>query len=201
MMVKICGITNRDDAMAAAEAGASALGFNFWRESPRYISPTGASIIAERLPHNVLKVGIFVDETAEEITRIALQAGLDVAQLHGSSVCPSLRTWRACEVAQAVEVAWFPDKAAEAYLLDTAVAGFRGGTGTPFQWSLARAAAGLTDKRIIVAGGLDETNVQEAMEEARPWGVDACSRLETIPGRKDHERMRKFIQAAVDTES
>ena len=84
MMVKICGITNREDALAAVEAGASAIGFNFYRESPRYISHTGAAMIAEKIPANVWKVGVFVNETPETIARIVLDAGLDVAQLHGS---------------------------------------------------------------------------------------------------------------------
>jgi len=85
MMVKICGITNREDALAAVEAGASALGFNFYRDSPRYISPTGASMIAAKIPSTVWRVGIFVNETPEIISRIALDTGLDVAQLHGTS--------------------------------------------------------------------------------------------------------------------
>src|SRR5205823_4739090 len=103
MMVKICGITNQDDAQAAVEAGASALGFNFYRDSPRYISPTGASLIAEKLPAGVLKVGVFVDDTPDAIARIALQAGLDVAQLHGEAECPAMRIWRACPIRDSIE--------------------------------------------------------------------------------------------------
>ena len=95
MMVKICGITNREDALAAIEAGASALGFNFYRDSPRYISPTGASMIAAKIPCTVWKVGIFVNETPETIARISLDAGLDVAQLYGTSEARGIRIWRA----------------------------------------------------------------------------------------------------------
>ena len=197
MMVKICGITNQDDAHAAVDAGASALGFNFYRESPRYISPTGASLIAEKLGEGVLKVGVFVDDTPEVIAKIALQAGLDVAQLHGEAECPSMRVWRACPIRDSVEFDCLNDPGAEAILLDTASVELGGGTGLTFRWTLAREAALSTTKKIIVAGGLDEDNVHIAIAEAQPWGVDACSRLESSPGRKDHVRMRNFIRAAL----
>jgi len=200
MMVKICGITNREDAEAAVDAGASAIGFNFYRHSPRYVSPTGAALIARKVPPKVLKVGVFVEEHPDSIARIALQAGLDIAQLHGDSSCPTLPVWRALPIREAVEVSWFADDEAEAFLLDTACGELHGGTGKTFRWPLAREASELTSKKIIVAGGLDETNVQQAIEEARPWGVDVCSRIETEPGRKDHVKMRKFIQAALATD-
>jgi phosphoribosylanthranilate isomerase len=197
MMVKICGITNQEDAHAAVDAGASALGFNFYRESPRYISPTGASLIAEKLPEGVLKVGVFVDDTPDMIARIALHAGLDVAQLHGGAECSALRVWRACPIRDSIELDSLNDPSAEAILLDTASVELHGGTGLNFRWALAKEAALSTTKKIIVAGGLDEDNVQVAIAEAQPWGVDACSRLESSPGRKDHIRMKKFIRAAL----
>lgn len=194
MMVKICGITNREDALAAVDGGASAIGLNFYRNSPRYISPTGAAMIADKLP-DTLRVGVFVDETPETIAKIALQADLDVAQLHGASECVSLRTWRAVPVDMDFPSLSF--RGEEAYLFDTASRELHGGTGLTFRWSIVRQAPGFTDRKIIIAGGLDETNVQTAIEEARPWGVDVCSRIETEPGRKDHVKMRKFIQAAL----
>jgi phosphoribosylanthranilate isomerase len=197
MMVKICGITNREDAEAAADAGASAIGLNFYRHSPRYVSPTGAAMIVDKIPAGVLKVGVFVDEHPDVIARIALQTGLDVAQLHGDSSCSTLPVWRSLPIREAVEVSWFADDEAEAFLLDTAFGDLHGGTGKTFRWSLAREAGELTSKKIIVAGGLDEINVQQAIEEARPWGVDVCSRIESEPGRKDRDKMRKFIQAAL----
>jgi phosphoribosylanthranilate isomerase len=95
MMVKICGITNCDDALAAVDAGASAIGFNFYRESPRYISPTGAALITEKIAAEVWKVGVFVNETPETIARIVLDARLDVAQLHGNSKMRGIRIWQA----------------------------------------------------------------------------------------------------------
>ena len=194
MMVKICGITNREDAMAAVEAGASAIGFNFYRESPRYISPTGASMIAAKIPANVWKVGIFVHETPETIARIALDAALDVAQLYGTSEARGIRIWRAIQANESL-LSYVNDEAAEAVLLDTPSDNLHGGTGTSFDWSRAK---GLP-KHIIIAGGLDATNVRRAIEEAQPWGVDACSRLEKSPGLKDHDKVREFVKAALQS--
>jgi phosphoribosylanthranilate isomerase len=194
MMVKICGITNRDDALAAVEAGASAIGFNFHRESPRYISPTGAALIAENLPIDVWKVGVFVDDDAESVERVALQVGLDVAQLYGKAQARVIRVWRACRVDDPLGLKIFlSDPAVEALLLDSPTEKQYGGTGQTFDWSRAK---GLS-KKTIVAGGLDSSNVGRAIEEAQPWGVDACSRLEKSPGLKDHDKMREFIKAAL----
>lgn len=191
MMVKICGITNREDALAAAQAGASAIGFNFYRESPRYISPTGAAMIAAKIPAPVLKVGVFVDETPEAIAKIALDAGLDVAQLHGLSEARGLRIWRAVQAGAPV-----PDElsgAAEALLIDAPAQQLRGGTGVAWNWAEAKRYPG----QVILAGGLDASNVRQAIQQAEPWGVDACSRLEKSPGVKDHEKMTSFIKAAL----
>jgi phosphoribosylanthranilate isomerase len=197
MMVKICGITNREDATAAVEAGASAIGFNFYRESPRYISPTGASMIAAKIPGNVWKVGIFVNETPETIARIALEAALDVAQLYGTSEARGIRVWRAIQANESL-LAHVNAETAEAVLLDTPCDDLHGGTGTSFDWSRATRAKGL-HKQIIIAGGLDATNVRRAIEQAQPWGVDACSRLEKSPGLKDHDKVREFVKAALQS--
>lgn len=192
MMVKICGITNREDALAAVEAGASAIGFNFYRDSPRYISPTGAAMIAEKIPAAVWKVGVFVDEMQETIAKIALEVGLDVAQLHGLSEARGLRIWRALLAGVP------PDEstgAAEALLIDTPSEELRGGTGKTWDWPDARRY----HNKIIIAGGLDASNVRQAIEQAQPWGVDACSRLEKSPGLKDREKMKDFVKAALST--
>jgi phosphoribosylanthranilate isomerase len=193
MMVKICGIATQEDALAAVQAGAQAIGFNFYRDSPRYIAPTGAALIAEKLPADVIKVGVFVDETDEAIARIGIQVGLDVAQLYGATTSSTLRVWRAWPVAEGSDLSHVEDPVAEAFLLDGFTRGLYGGTGTTFPWALAR---GL-QKKIIIAGGLDENNVEQAIEEARPWGVDACSRIEVSPGKKDHDKMSRFIAAAL----
>lgn len=192
MMVKICGITNRDDAMAAVEAGASAIGFNFYRDSPRYISSTGAATIAEKLPGDVWKVGIFVNESADFIARTVLDAKLDVVQLYGRSEALGVRIWRAC---QADESLWtqIVDETVEAILIDAPSEDRYGGTGRVFDWTQTR---GLR-KKVILAGGLDATNVRSAIEIAQPWGVDACSRIEKSPGIKDHEKLRRFVEAAL----
>jgi phosphoribosylanthranilate isomerase len=190
MMIKICGITNRQDALAAIEAGATALGFNFYRESPRYITPEKAAEIGEGLP--VMKTGIFVNEAPAAVSEKMRGAALDVAQVYGDRQYRGLRTWRACRV-RSSDFTLPIDEDAEAFLLDGFSSGVYGGAGKMFPWSLAR---GLP-KRIVLAGGLDAGNVREAIEQARPWGVDACSRIEKSPGHKDHGKMRGFIEAAL----
>ncbi len=196
MMVKICGITNHDDALAAVEAGASAIGFNFYRDSPRYVSPTGAAIIAEKLPSEVWKVGVFVDDDADSIAKVAVQVGLDVAQLYGKAEALGIRVWRACRINDPLGLNIFlSDQTVEALLLDSPSEHQYGGTGQTFDWSRAK---GLP-KDIILAGGLDASNVARAIEQAYPWGVDACSRLEKSPGQKDHDKMRQFIKAALQS--
>jgi len=194
MMVKICGITNRDDALAAVEAGASAIGFNFYRESPRYISHTGAAMIAEKIPASVWKVGVFVNESPETIARIVIDAGLDVAQLHGSSEARGVRIWRA-RLADEALLAEVNDDTAEALLIDTPSEEVFGGTGETWNWRRARDL----ERKFIIAGGLDASNVRLAIAQAQPWGVDACSRIEKSPGLKDNEKMRKFLKAALSS--
>lgn len=189
MMVKICGITNREDAMAAVDAGASALGFNFYSRSPRCISPELAAEIGFGL--QTLRVGVFVDEP--DVLAMARQARLDVIQLHGSELpadVPSgFRTWKAFRVDSEWDPSVMPSYNAEAFLLD----GPSPGTGVTFDWS--RSAG---QRNIILAGGLGPDNVADAIRSARPWGVDACSRLERAPGLKDHEKMRRFVRAAME---
>jgi phosphoribosylanthranilate isomerase len=193
MMVKICGVTNREDALAAVDAGASAIGFNFYRESPRYISPTGAAMIGEKLPADVWKVGVFVNEAPDAIAKIVIDAGLDVAQLHGSSDARGLRIWRAMSPVDPVALALFGD--VEAVLIDTPSNKAFGGTGETWDWTKTPDLK----PKIIVAGGLDASNVRTAIDQAQPWGVDACSRIEKSPGLKDHDKMRRFIQAALNS--
>ena len=192
MMVKVCGITNRDDAMSAVDAGASAIGFNFYRASPRYISHTGAAMIAEKIPGNVWKVGIFVNEQPETIARCVLDASLDIVQLYGSSEARGVRVWRACRITDSLE-GFLSDDSVEAVLVDSPSLDLYGGTGNTFDWSRAQGIS----KKTIIAGGLDASNVRIAIEQAQPWGVDACSSIEKSPGIKDHEKMTKFVKAAL----
>lgn len=195
MMVKICGITNREDALAAIEGGAAALGFNFWPRSPRYVPPERAAELLGGLPGGFWKVGVFVDEPAERVAWLAGELGLDVVQLHGDAEAPAgLRVWRAIPVDAAFRAELLDRYPAEAFLLDAPAGAQIGGTGRTFDW---RRAAGLKH-RIILAGGLDADNVREAIRTARPWGVDACSRLESAPGKKDHRKMAAFLKAALE---
>jgi len=191
MFVKICGITNREDALAAVDAGARALGFIFYDKSPRAVTAAQIETFVNDIPKDVWKVGVFVNESPATIERIATRLGLDVAQLHGSETPDQhprgLRVWKAFRVTDGR----IPESTAtaEAILLDGPA------TGKTFDWSLAAGFPG----KLIVAGGLDETNVHKAVAIARPWGVDVSSRIETAPGRKDHVRMKKFIEAALES--
>jgi len=191
MMVKICGITNLEDATAAVEGGASALGFNFWRRSPRYMTPESARGLIDQLPSTVWKVGVFVDEDAATVARIAREAGLDIMQLHGQETAQSFpqgaRVWKAVRIRENFDVTRLYEYPSEAILLDGPA------NGETFDWSLAAHVS----KKLIVAGGLDADNVRAAIDQAKPWGVDACSRLERAPGRKDHGKMAQFLKAAL----
>jgi len=187
MMIKICGITRREDAEAAVQAGASALGFIFYPPSPRYIAPERAAEIASGLP--ITKVGVFVNESAASIEAVMRAANLDVAQIYGGQAPSTARTWKAFRLTAALDPA--QAEGAEAVLLDGPA------NGQGFDWTLARNAA----ERVIVAGGLDASNVAEAIRIAQPWGVDASSRLETAPGIKDHEKVRQFVAQALACES
>ncbi|MBA3975270.1 MAG: N-(5'-phosphoribosyl)anthranilate isomerase [Candidatus Solibacter sp.] len=192
-LIKICGITTLDDALHASEAGASALGFNFWPRSKRYITPAAAAAITGKLPAGILKAGVFVDAPETEFTAIASHAGLDIVQLHGArQTPPSIRHWLAFSATEESIRATMETSGAEAFLIDTPAGDERGGTGRTFDWSLVRDLPG----RIVLAGGLGPDNVAQAIRQVRPWGVDACSRLESSPGRKDHALVTEFIRAA-----
>jgi phosphoribosylanthranilate isomerase len=191
MMVKICGITNLEDALAAIEGGAQALGFNFWPGSSRYVTPNAARELIAKLPAGVWKVGVFVNEKPERIAAIARETGLDVVQLHGQETGVDfprgLRVWKAIRIGTHFDRETLDQHPAEALLLDGTA------NGATYDWTLA---AGIPQK-VIVAGGLDAANVGKAIDQARPWGVDACSRIESSPGRKDHVKMAQFLKAAL----
>jgi len=190
MMVKICGITTREDAAAAIACGAGALGFNFYPDSPRYITPEKAAEVSAGL--GVTTVGIFVKESAETMLEKMQASRVDIAQVYGELTYEGMRTWRACRVRSA-DFTLPEDDSAEAFLLDGFSPDVYGGSGKMFPWSIARDLP----RKIVLAGGLDAGNVRIAIQQARPWGVDACSRIEKSPGRKDHEKMKRFIEAAL----
>lgn len=187
-IIKICGITNEEDARVAIDAGANALGFNFYAKSPRYISFTRAKEIMDAVPGEYLRVGIFVNPSEDDVLQALNYAPLDVLQLHGDD-CPRL-------ISHCVWKALAPDQdeaaySADAYLLDTPSEAF-GGSGKIFDWRLAMARS----YRILIAGGLDGSNVAEAIGTALPWGVDACSGLELRPGKKDAQKIVQFVASA-----
>jgi phosphoribosylanthranilate isomerase len=250
--IKICGITNLEDALASADAGASAVGFVFYPKSPRYLTAEAAQGIASQLPPSVDKVGVFVNATVEQVQSTAKIAGLTAVQLHGSedkqfslALFHALSTgasrptiFRSCP-AQIFDkpahesVGWDPVAAGlvepdEAYkgkrvqkihvakngdlflethgfrpgvisgvLLDSSTATSPGGTGQTFDWERVQPWAGIINSisKLIVAGGLHPGNVQDAILILRPWGVDVSTGVEREPGKKDHRKIRAFIEA------
>ena len=180
-MVKVCGITRREDAETAVAAGASAIGFVFYPKSPRYVTPDAAKELGAGL--DIWKVGVFQDESPGVIEETMRAANLDIAQIYNCDLPKLPRVWRAFRVGPAFMSA---NESVEAVLLDGPA------NGIPFDWKQAR---GFTEK-LILAGGLNATNVAEAIRIAQPWGVDASSGLESAPGIKDHDKVRQFIKAA-----
>jgi phosphoribosylanthranilate isomerase len=209
--VKICGITNLADARAAIAAGADMLGFNFYRPSPRFIEPQDAQTMIETLraeikalPRTVTMVGVFVNEPAESIVRIVEEAGVAAIQLHGDEsveFCRELKTLlpdRFLIKAIRARGEGVTERAAEysvdAIMLDAFDAELHGGTGRTIDWQLARHTREAVP-RLFLAGGLSPENVGEAIAAVQPYAVDACSALESSPGRKDAERMDAFVRA------
>lgn len=190
MFVKICGITNPDDALASVDAGAQALGFVFYAPSPRYVRPEQLASWIGQVPGDIWKVGVFVNEAPARVEAIVEMLGLDVVQLHGEEqpdqLPRALRIWKAARVRPGFDAARLAAYAVEGFLLDGP------GQGRAFDWPLAKAPG-----KVILAGGLDAGNVRRAIDTVKPWGVDACSLLESSPGRKDHGKVAGFIEAAL----
>lgn len=210
--VKICGITNLNDARAAIEAGADMLGFNFYRPSPRFIEPAEARKIIEVLGGEVgaaqapTMVGVFVNEASPEaVADIVADAGVNAVQLHGDESIDFCATTKqllngkllikVLRVNDAFEPSETQRYDAGAIMLDAFHREVRGGTGQVIDWTMARRARELVP-RLFLAGGLSPENVADAVAEVGPFAVDACSSLETRPGQKDAERMRAFVRAA-----
>ncbi len=211
--VKICGLTNLEDAQVAAEAGADLLGFIFYEKSPRYVTPDVVREITyelRRTPFTArsaspVLVGVFVNAETAQILETLAHCGLDLAQLHGeedASTAAALagRAFKALRprtVVEAEEAAsrFVPYSPADGpdILLDAWHPALRGGTGETGDWSLA--AALTTHHRVLLAGGLTPDNVAEAIRQVRPWGADVASGVEASPGRKDHRRVREFVTA------
>ncbi len=189
--IKVCGITNVHDGQVALNSGANALGFNFYRQSSRYITSASAAAMVKKLEGDYLRVGVFVNATASELENAGAEANLDILQLHGSmpdTLPLGYRIWQAIAAGSEPQ----PHPRVESYLVDTPSAHF-GGSGRTYDWRLAT----YLSARIILAGGLHAGNVAEAIATARPSGVDACSCLESAPGRKDPQLTYAFIKAAL----
>ncbi len=194
--VKICGITNLDDALAAAEAGADALGFVFYPESPRFTEPGKARSIILKLPVFITTVGVFVDESEDLIRRILRESGVQMLQFHGSE-SPVLCTRFREKVIKTIRI---KDEESidsmrmynlDTFLLDTHHDEIKGGTGRTFDWKIAEMAKEYG--RVILSGGLTPFNVVEAIRVVKPYGVDISSGVEISPGEKDHGKVREFI--------
>ena len=198
--IKICGITNAADALAAVDAGANLLGFNFYEKSARFLTESAARKIRIQLPKNVEAVGIFVNKPAADVAALCKLLKLDAAQLHGDEPPEAVAALgNSIPVIKAFRVEPdFPLKTLDeypetfAFLFDAAYTGQYGGTGHTTDWDVARRAA--KDHRIILAGGLKVENVAAAVRIVRPYGIDVASGVESKPGKKDHGRLREFIQ-------
>ena len=200
--VKICGITSAEDAAAAVEAGADALGFIFYRKSPRYIQPSLARQIIMSLPPLVTPVGVFVDEEQQAVRNLMDDCGLALAQLHGhesAAYCqelgrPVLKALRVKDRSSFLALAEFQGRAGvRGFVLDAFSDQAYGGTGQVIDWQLAAEVARAA--HILLAGGLTPDNVAKAIQSVQPYGVDVSSGVEREPGKKDHEKVRAFIRA------
>jgi phosphoribosylanthranilate isomerase len=196
--VKVCGITNLPDAVAALEAGAEALGFNFYPPSPRFVRPELAAAIIAQLPRATCNVGVFVEASRQEVTRIAAQTGVMALQFHGNESPDFCRSWRqtvikgirVCDRHAAAEALRY---AVDFILVDAYVEGHFGGTGKRIASELLE---GFDRERLILAGGLTPENVAAAVRMVRPFAVDVASGVERTPGKKDWDLMRRFIAHA-----
>ena len=197
--VKICGITSLDDALMAVEAGADALGFVFFEKSPRCIGPGAAAGIIAQLPPLVQVVGLFVNAELDFVNRTADSCGLDIVQLHGEespAFCRLVRrrVMKAFRVRGMESLESLPDYKVAAYLLDAYSPHAYGGTGESFDWDCAVAAK--ERGPIVLAGGLNPDNIAQAVARVAPYGVDVSSGVESAPGKKDPEKVRRFIREA-----
>lgn len=197
MKLKVCGITSLEDARIALECGAEFLGFNFYRKSPRYISPEAARAIIEELPKEMTPVGIFVNEAQPEtVIEILQTSGAQLAQLHGdedAAYCEAVgaaRVIKALRIGEDFDVQQVVNYPAWAILLDAFDKNLYGGTGKTANWEVAREAAKLT--RLFLAGGLSPENIVEAIQAVQPFAVDVNSGVESAPGRKDAAKLQRL---------
>jgi len=202
MQVKICGVTNLEDARQAVDAGADALGFNFWPDGKRYVDPAVVGEIVKDLPPFVTCVGVVVNASFEDANRILDVAHLDILQLHGDELpefCarfdrPIIRALRVGDAFGEQDIVPYQEAGVRTFLLDAAKPGHYGGTGETFDWTAVETAKSFG--RVILAGGLTPKNVAEAVRTASPYAVDTASGVEREPGIKDSDKVSAFIQQA-----
>lgn len=196
--VKICGITNTDDALAAIDYGADALGFVFYEKSPRYIPPEKAGQIIRSLPPFITTVGLFVDEDRNEVEKIIALNNINIVQFHGNespeTCLLNRRVIKAIRVKELSDLDSLGNYQVSAFLLDTYTEDLLGGTGQVFNWDIAIEAKRFG--RIILAGGLTPENIEKAVKLVRPFAVDVSSGVEMDKGVKDHKKMKLFIKRA-----
>ncbi len=201
LFIKVCGVRRLEDVKACVAAGVDAIGFNFWLGSKRYISPAKAKALIRKVPSHLLPVGVFVMASPDSVARAVADSGVRAAQLHGGEG-PSAFADCGAELIQVFRIRTRDSlprpplsPLTSKVLLDSLVDGF-GGEGVSFDWSLAREARCALDRPVILAGGLDPTNVAEAIRKVAPFGVDVASGVEAEPGIKDPARIRAFVEAA-----
>ncbi len=199
-LVKICGLTNLEDTLAAIELGADFLGFNFYSQSPRYLSYEKAKKIFQEIPPNIPKVGVFVNEEYENVIDLAQLLELDYLQFHGDEspdFCNQMGHpwWKAIRLENESDIEKIPQYDSEWVLIDAHVPGQYGGTGHKPDWDLVKRAKNL-GKKIFLAGGLNPENIQLAIATVQPYAVDVASGVESKPGKKDFKKMEDFISRA-----
>lgn len=204
VLVKICGNTCLEDALAAAEAGADAVGFVFYPKSPRYVEQQAVRAITRQLPAELKSVGVFVNESAEQVRKVAKATGLKAVQLAGAEspeLCEVLsadfEVFKVFHVGEGFDARSLRDYRVSAFLFDTP-SPIHGGSGKVFDWRILRGVRDQLDGKtpFYLAGGLTAENVATAIAEVSPDGVDVCSGVEASPGHKDHDAVRHFISAA-----
>ncbi len=199
--VKICGITNLEDAQVSTSSGCDAVGFVFYKKSPRYITPGKARDIIKQLSPHIIKIGVFVNAREKTIKRIARICGLNILQFHGNEslkFCSKFKDYKiikAFRVKNKINQQKIMKYKTFAYLLDTFVKSKAGGTGKNFNWKLVRHIGGLT-RPVFLSGGLTVNNVKKAIEIVKPDWVDVSSSVEIKPGKKDRKKIKEFIKAA-----
>jgi phosphoribosylanthranilate isomerase len=202
--VKICGLTNLEDALTAIKAGADVLGFILYPESKRFIKVKDVRKITSELPPFVIKAGVFVNEDPRNVLEILSYAYLDFAQLHGDETPEEceyiganrvIKVFRLKEIGEVEKIEPYIGKI-RAILLDTYSKDSYGGTGKTFNWEIAKAVKERFDIPVILSGGLNPENVAEAIKEVNPYAVDVSSGVETEPGKKDHKKVKAFVKAA-----